>query len=506
MKKLITERLGVPKGIYQTAVSIYEELIRNLIDVLDESETEYDLEFDLIPPAQVEDIIFNKIKFNVEITETDKVDSPKILGWKHFSEINVDTGNEKPNLVYKQPFGEISLGLDLAVPENWNVEDLKIFLFENYRESISAIAHEVKHFYDENRAKKANLRKLVNYQASKKLIGSKIEPLRQLAFDLYYISNIESTVRPTEIATKMMLQDIDKRKFYNFLTSTETYQHLKRISQFSKEKLRSDLYNYIDEIKEIFEQIGRDLGDYQNDDELVDAMIDLWINTFKKRNVEIFTELLSTDPIDYFVGLRGKKEEWRKKFIKSKLDKIMSDPDKFLDKTENLFKFVSTKMMKKIAKLYDYIGEQPMKESIVDPELYGMFKNGNIFENSFVTKDGKLGDFEKIFYDFDEVRKFVEWFRENNRNEARKQGWDIFETHTSEPNEKYFSLRQIDGNPVEGHYYVVKRIKNTTEGETSSRRLKNDDEAKQLAEKMKIMVDEYGVIYGFKGWEFFPIQ
>ena len=382
MKKLITERLGVPKGIYQTAISIYEELIRNLIDVLDESETEYDLEFDLIPPAQVEDIIFNKIKFNVEITETDKVDSPKILGWKHFSEINVDTSNEKPNLVYKQPFGVISLGLDLAVPENWNVEDLKIFLFENYRESISAIAHEVKHFYDENRAKKANLRKLVNYQASKKLIGSKIEPLRQLAFDLYYISNIESTVRPTEIATKMMLQDIDKRKFYNFLTSTETYQHLKRISQFSKEKLRSDLYNYIDEIKEIFEQIGRDLDDYQNDDELVDAMIDLWINTFKKRNVEVFTELLSTNPIDYFVGLRGKKEEWRKKFIKSKLDKIMSDPDKFLDKTENLFKFVSTKMMKKIAKLYDYIGEQPMKESIVDPELYGMFKNGKIFEIS----------------------------------------------------------------------------------------------------------------------------
>jgi hypothetical protein len=23
---------------------------------------------------------------------------------------------------------------------------------------------------------------------------------------------------------------------------------------------------------------------------------------------------------------------------------------------------------------------------------------------------------------------------------------------------------------------------------------------------MKIMVDEYGVIYGFKGWEFFPIE
>jgi hypothetical protein len=179
----------------------------------------------------------------------------------------------------------------------------------------------------------------------------------------------------------MMLQDIDKRKFYNFLTSTETYQHLKRISQFSKEKLRSDLYNYIDEIKEIFEKVGRDLDDYQNDDELVDAMIDLWINTFKKRNVEVFTELLSTSPLDYLVGLRGKKEEWRKKFIKSKLDKIMSDPNKFLDKTENLFKFVSNKMMKKIAKLYDYIGEKPMKESIVDPELYGDLINGDIYQN-----------------------------------------------------------------------------------------------------------------------------
>ena len=389
MRKLITERLGVPKGIYQTAVSIYEELIKNLIDVLDESETEYDLEFDLNPPAQIEDIIINKVKFNVEIKETSKVDSPKILGWEQSGQINVGTGNEKPDLVYKKPFGVISLGLNLTVPENWDVEDLKIFLFENYRESISSIAHEVKHFYDESRSKKANLRSLVNYQASKKLIGSKIKPLRQLAFDLYYISDIESTVRPTEVATDMILQDIDKRKFYNFLTSNETYQKLKRISQFSKEKLRSDLYNYIDEIKDVFEKVGLDLDDYQNDDELVNGMIDLWINTFKKRNIEVFTKLVSTTTLEYLVGLTGKKEEWRQKFIKSKLDKLMSDPNKFLDKTENLFKFVSNKMMKKIAKLYDYIGEKPMKESIVNPELYGDLINGDIYENIIVQKKNK---------------------------------------------------------------------------------------------------------------------
>lgn len=381
MRKLITERLGVPKGIYQTAVSIYEELIKNLIDVLDESETEYDLEFDLNPPAQIEDIIINKVKFNVEIKETSKVDSPKILGWEHSGQIKVDTGNEKPDLVYNKPFGVISLGLNLTVPENWDVEDLKIFLFENYRESISSIAHEVKHFYDESRGKKANLRSLVNYQASKKLIGSKIKPLRQLAFDLYYISDIESTVRPTEVATDIILQDIDKRKFYNFLTSNDTYQKLKRISQFSKEKLRSDLYNYIDEIKDVFEKVGLDLDDYQNDDELVNGMIDLWINTFKKRNIEVFTKLVSTTTLEYLVGLTGKKEEWRQKFIKSKLDKLMSDPNKFLDKTENLFKFVSNKMMKKIAKLYDYIGEKPMKESIVDPELYGDLINDDIYKD-----------------------------------------------------------------------------------------------------------------------------
>lgn len=505
MKKLISERLGVPRGIYQAAVTVYEEFIKNFIDELDELITDYQIDYNLNPPVQIEDLTIKEIKFEVKITETNKVKLPKIMGWSHHSSLKSETDDEKPEFIYHEFTGTVKLQFDLVVPENWNTEDLKIFLFENYKESISSIAHELKHQYDEFKSKKANLRVLVNYQAAKKMIGS-LPPLRQLAFDLYYVANIESLVRPSEIATEMILNDIDKRQFLTFFTSTETYKELRRISQFSKENFKNSLHNYIDNIKELFEENDIDFDKNQSDDEIVENMIKLWIKTYRNRNIELFHYLVSTNRLENVFGFSGKKFGWFKKFVKNKLDKIMSDPDKFLDKTENLFKFVSTKMMKKIAKLYDYIGEQPMKESIVDPELYGMFKNGNIFEHSFVTKDGKLGDFEKIFYDFDEVRKFVEWFRENNQNEARKQGWDIFETNTSKPNEKYFSLRQIDGNPVEGHYYVVKRIKNTTEGETSSRGLKNDHEAKQLAEKMKIMVDEYGVIYGFKGWEFFPIQ
>ena len=381
MKKLISERLGVPSGIYQAAVTVYEEFIKNFIDELDESITGYQIDYNLNPPVKIEDLTIKEIKFKVEITETNKVKAPKIMGWAHHSSLKSETDDEKPEFIYHQFTGTVKLQFDLVVPENWNVEDLKIFLFENYKESISSIAHELKHQYDEFKSKKANLRVLVNYQAAKKMIGS-LPPLRQLAFDLYYVANIESLVRPSQIATEMILNDIDKRQFLTFLTSTETYKELRRISQFSKENFKNSLHNYIDDIKEIFEENNVDFDEDQSDDEIVENMIKLWIKTYRNRNIELFNYLVSTNRVESILGLSGKKLGWLKKFVKNKLDKIMSDPDKFLDKTENLFKFVSTKMMKKIAKLYDYIGEQPMKESIVDPELYGMFKNGKIFEIS----------------------------------------------------------------------------------------------------------------------------
>ena len=373
--------LGVPSGIYQAAVTVYEEFIKNFIDELDESITSYQIDYNLNPPVQIADLTIKEIKFTVEITETNTVEAPKIWGWAHLTGLKSETDDEKPEFIYHKFTGIVKLKLDLAVPENWNAEDLKIFLFENYKDSISSIAHELKHQYDEFKQKKANLRVLVNYHAAKKMIGS-LPPLRQLAFDLYYVANIESLVRPSEIAAEMILRDIDKRQFLNFLTSTETYEKLRKISQFSKENFKNSLHNYIDDIKEIFKENNVDLDENQSDDEIVEKMIKIWINTYRNRNIEHFIYLVATNRIESIFGLSGKKLGWLKKFTKNKLDKIMSDPDKFLDKTENLFKFVSTKMMKKIAKLYDYIGEQPMKESIVDPELYGMFKNGNIFEIS----------------------------------------------------------------------------------------------------------------------------
>ena len=83
MKKLISERLGVPRGIYQAAVTVYEEFIKNFIDELDESITGYQIDYNLNPPVQIEDLTIKEIKFKVKITETNKVKAPKIMGWAH---------------------------------------------------------------------------------------------------------------------------------------------------------------------------------------------------------------------------------------------------------------------------------------------------------------------------------------------------------------------------------------------------------------------------------------
>ena len=59
---------------------------------------------------------------------------------------------------------------------------------------------------------------------------------------------------------------------------------------------------------------------------------------------------------------------------------------------------------------------------------------------AYVDKDGNLKDFEyKTFYDFDKIKKFVDWFQSEYSDYTLKQGWAIFDSDSEIPNQKYHS-------------------------------------------------------------------
>ena len=109
---------------------------------------------------------------------------------------------------------------------------------------------------------------------------------------------------------------------------------------------------------------------------------------------------------------------------------------------------------------------------------------------------------EKIIYPFDKIGKLVSWFNDEYGDYPNKQGWAIFDSDTELPNEKYHSVRNYKGKTLNGYYWQVQRLDNPEEGEALFGRLYNDFDADRMARKLGLMVDEFGVIYGYDGVSF----
>ena len=122
---------------------------------------------------------------------------------------------------------------------------------------------------------------------------------------------------------------------------------------------------------------------------------------------------------------------------------------------------------------------------------------------AYIDQDGELKDFDfKVFYDFDKIKKFVDWFQSEHGDYALKQGWSIFDSDTEQPNEKYHSERTYKGKKLNGYYWQVQRLDSPEDDEALFGKLKNDYAADDLARKLGLMVDEYGVVYGWDGKSF----
>lgn len=108
----------------------------------------------------------------------------------------------------------------------------------------------------------------------------------------------------------------------------------------------------------------------------------------------------------------------------------------------------------------------------------------------------------KIIYPFDKIEKFVKWFNDEYGDYSNKQGWAIFDSDTELPNEKYHSVRNYRGKILNGYYWQIQRLDNPDENEALFGKLSNDLDADRMARKIGIMVDEFGVIYGYDGVSF----
>jgi hypothetical protein len=362
IKELLQEALGVPLGIVDSAKKIFKNLLTQVENV-DKDSRDSEYVFEIEEDITISDVTFDGVNFTIKCHEDDDYGSMVIAGY------NVTTRGKKsdvsPIIRYEIPT-TLSMEIMLLVPSDFTFNDIiKLFKTEK-TEIIKSLTHELKHSYDHVKKPFEHPSKSAEYSVYSNLrLG--LEPINRLLHYMYFVTLTESLVRPSELSSIIDIENISQRDFLKFLTSNSTYQKLKEINSFSVDKLKEELMGYIPEITQILEQLNEPTN--ISDDKKINRFLDVFLMTLKNAKARELYDMLVSNFMEMVTGnIHPNKQKYFEQFIK-KLEKF-KNAQQFLEYQEKYFKFVTTKVMKKLSKLYAMAKKDNTNESIENWEAY----------------------------------------------------------------------------------------------------------------------------------------
>lgn len=364
-RKKLLEAAGVPNFIFESSVEIYEEILNQIkIDTDKEDEKYFDIDIEF----KIGDLDFNKINFRVKFVEYGEDEYQWIrMGISNKSELTKDYFF-KNNITE----GEIDLILDVAVPQDWEYEKF-IELFVSHRKKmIESISHELMHVYEGRKKPVQSTYDMAEYVAVGD-VRTGITPLDRFTHYLYYISVVENIVRSTEVHTFLKLNQANRKNFIELLKDNDTYKKLVDIKNFSYDNMRKELLGRVEEIMIFFEKVGVDSEDYEDlsDEEKIDMFLQIYHNSLTHAKANTLQQMLTTNILEMLQGFVGDKDLFFRKFLR-KISRFKSFEEFFRYEEAN-FKYIATKMIKKISKVYSLFSEEKnnnIQESIINWDLY----------------------------------------------------------------------------------------------------------------------------------------
>ena len=367
IRKVLLERLGVPEGILETAEKLYEDIIRNLDqNTFDESEKEYEFEFTV--NYKISDLEIDSVKVYFEINKWNDPSKKDYVIMGFSTPFQSVSRNDSEKLTIVSSFDEFIIKFRFLVPQDWKFEELVNLFKKDKSDIINSLSHELMHSYGFYKLGYDDAPERADYEASQS-VSFGIEPIDKFLHLLYFTHAVENVVRPTEIAMAIKLGNISQKNFLNFLKDNETYKMLDEARNFSYEKLRNELKNFIPKIDKIGKKMNHNMG--SNDEEKIDEILRIVYVNLINNKAQSYVNLMTSDIIEKMLGLQGKKEKNFKKFLR-KIQKF-NNPKDFFKNEEKLFKFVATNMIKKISKLYDMTKSE--NKSIKNWDLYHKVNN-----------------------------------------------------------------------------------------------------------------------------------
>lgn len=382
VKNLLSEAVGVPEGIIESAEELYE-IILNLLKGMDDYDTRQTFTEDDLD-LTISDYKIHELELHVEIHEMDDYDGPLVM--MSAGVANQFNFDKKILMKVHRLDNEIELQLHFASDgDNWDSEDVYNCFSKDKVDMISVIAHEIKHKFDKQKKETDLIGKDADYQAyASQGLNFGIPVINEFMRYSYFIQHVENLVRPTEMATRMKLTGITKEKFREFFENDKVVQELKQIRDFSYSNLVEKLHEQMGRIDALLEHAGED---YENmtDEQKIKTVMDLvYINLISSKR-DIFDRMTedSNSRIAGFMRMLGmgnmvpKDEEdegfekVRHKYL-SHLAKYQNREEQFFVDECERFNYVATKLIKRLGKIYSLIPDEKEQtnESILDWDLH----------------------------------------------------------------------------------------------------------------------------------------
>ena len=327
IKKILREEVGVPRGIVDSAQRLYNDIISRLKRKTITGNSNFILTFKNVNGkysfSDFQDFESIKVEFEFkEYSETDMHKGILILGMGHNGQSRLDDGFELINL----DTDNINLSIDLAIPETINEIDNKIIiktLEDNKQMIVSSLSHELKHAYDGFKKPSEGLKQRSQYNVySGTRFG--IEEIDEFVYFLYFITVIENLVRPSEIYSLMQQGEISQKDFLNFISSNRTYSTLKKINEFSVDKLIESLKQKPEEVDNLLSNVE----DYEMPDSIDEKINDLLKVIYLELQKKTLQRAHSMLTNNFFEALFGLSDE-KMKFLNSFESEILKFKIKF---------------------------------------------------------------------------------------------------------------------------------------------------------------------------------
>jgi len=382
--KFINEALGVPDSILTAAEEVFD-IVVNDVKSIDEKEDTYafsgELDFEL---GDKKKIVIDGYELTVNVEELDGYDgNVLIMSMGMGQSFNFDREVMMKRI---EPSTTAEIEITFGVSENWEPHELYDTIMKERVKHLSAIAHELKHKYDKQAKELDLVGRDAEYTATQRMSTFGIPVIDHKFFRyMYYISIAENLVRTTEVASELKSKNITKSQFKEFLENNSVYKEFIEIKNFTFNSLIEGMKEQMNRVDALLEHIGAD-PENMSENEKIDEVLNLVYVNLVNLRMGIFNDMISdkADDIRNFLKLMSKNvpsfleddnkekmDNLRTKFL-NYLIKFKNNPTEFFEDECEKFNYISTKMLKKISKLYALAkdDDQPVSESIINWELH----------------------------------------------------------------------------------------------------------------------------------------